>query len=55
MKKFWIYGLVVMLLSTMLSWCNMNGGSRSASSGSHGSSWSSSTGGGSWSGGGGHK
>ncbi|TWI62897.1 hypothetical protein IP91_03735 [Pseudoduganella lurida] len=54
MKKFWIYGLAVVLLSTVLSWSNMRGGPRGYSSG--GSSWSSSTGGGSWSsGGGGHK
>lgn len=54
MKKFWMYGLAVVLFSTVLSWSNM-GGSRGYSSGGRGSTWSSSTGGGSWSGGGGHK
>ncbi len=54
MKKFWIYGVVVVFVSTVLSWSNLNSGpSRSAYR--TGSTWSSNTGGGSWSGGGGHK
>ena len=54
MRKFWVYGLAVVLFSTVLSWGNMRsgGGARGYSSGS---TWSSSTGGGSWGGGGGHK
>ena len=56
MNKFWIYGIAVVFVSTVLSWVNM-GQSSGGSSGyrSGGSSWSSSTGGGSWGGGGGHK
>ncbi|GGX83542.1 hypothetical protein [Pseudoduganella dura] len=54
MKKFWIYGVVVVVVSTVLSWSNLNG---SPSRGAYrtGSTWSSNTGGGSWGGGGGHK
>ena len=56
MKKFWIYGIAVVFVSTVLSWSNMgSGSSRSAYRGGGGSVWSSNTGGGSWGGGGGHK
>ena len=55
MKKFYIYGIAVMLVSMVLSWSNMGSTTRSYSSGGRGSTWSSNTGGGSWSGGGGHK
>jgi uncharacterized membrane protein YgcG len=54
MKKFWLYGAVVLLLSSVLSWTNMRGSSGSGFR-SGGSGWSSNTGGGSWGGGGGHK
>jgi hypothetical protein len=55
MKKFWIYGIAVVFVSTVLSWSNM--GPRTGGIGfrTGGSTWSSSTGGGSWGGGGGHK
>jgi uncharacterized membrane protein YgcG len=54
MKKFWIYGAVVVLVSTVLSWSNLDSSStRGYRTG--GSTWSSNTGGGSWGGGGGHK
>jgi len=57
MKKFWIYGIAVVFVSTVLSWSSMGSGSsggRGYRTG--GSTWSSSTGGGSWGGGGGgHK
>jgi hypothetical protein len=55
MKKFWIYGIAVVFVSTVLSWSSM--GSRTGGSGYRGggSTWSSNTGGGSWGGGGGHK
>ncbi len=56
MKKFWIYGLAVVCVSTFVSWGNMFGAPRTSGAARTGSTWSSSTGGGSWSGGGGsHK
>jgi len=55
MKKFWIYGLAVVLVSTIASWSNLRSGPRTFGSAGHGSTWSSNTGGGSWGGGGGHK
>lgn len=55
MKKFWIYGIAVVFLSTVFSWSNMDSGSSRSAYRGGGSAWSSSTGGGSWSGGGGHK
>ncbi|MGB9990387.1 hypothetical protein [Pseudoduganella rhizocola] len=56
MKKYIVYILCVMTLSTCSSWASMfsDGGGRSWYRGS-GSSWSSNSGGGSWGGGGGHK
>ena len=51
MKKFVIYGILVVMFATTASWGNIHGGGSRAG----GSSWSSSTGGGSWGGGGGHK
>lgn len=58
MKKFWIYGIAVVFVSTVLSWTNMGprtGGGFARTYGG-GSTWSSNTGGGSWGGGGGgHK
>ncbi|GGY26365.1 hypothetical protein OU994_02030 [Pseudoduganella sp. SL102] len=57
MKKFWIYGIAVVFVSTVLSWTNMGprtGGFARTYGG--GSTWSSNTGGGGWGGGGGgHK
>jgi len=55
MKNFWIYGAVVVFVSTVLSWSNMSGGSSGRGFRTGGSTWSSNTGGGSWGGGGGHK
>lgn len=57
MKKFWIYGIAVVFVSTVLSWSNMGSSGRSGLGRGYGggSTWSSSTGGGSWSSGGGHK
>lgn len=58
MKKFWIYGIAVVFVSTVLSWSNMGprtGGSGYGRTYGGGSTWSSNTGGGSWGGGGGHK
>jgi len=55
MKKFWIYGVVVVLVSTVLSWSNLRSDGAGRSGVGRGSTWSSSTGGGSWGGGGGHK
>jgi hypothetical protein len=56
MKKFYLYGVAVLLISTALSWSSLGSGTtRSYGSGVRGSTWSSNTGGGSWSGGGGHK
>lgn len=56
MKKFWVYGLAVVFVSTLVSWGNMFGSPRTAGVARTGSTWSSSTGGGSWGGGGGsHK
>ena len=57
MKKFWIYGIAVVFVSTVLSWSNMDSGGRGGVGRGYGggSAWSSNTGGGSWGGGGGHK
>ncbi|WP_338769057.1 hypothetical protein [Massilia sp. METH4] len=55
MRKFWIYGIAVVFISTVLSWTNMDDTSGRTGYRSGGSAWSSSTGGGSWGGGGGHK
>lgn len=59
MSRFFIYAIIVTLLTSGSSWMRLSGGSGSAS-GYRGSTWSSHTGGGggSWgggSGGGGHK
>lgn len=57
MKKYIVYILCVMTLSTCSSWASMfsDGGSGRSWYRGSGSSWSSNSGGGSWGGGGGHK